>query len=41
MKTTLITGASDGIGKDMAIILSNKGYNIIVVLLIIICKVCS
>lgn len=31
MKTTLITGASDGIGKDMAIILSNKGYYIIVV----------
>lgn len=27
----LITGASDGIGKDMAIILSNMGYEIIVV----------
>ncbi len=31
MKNALITGASDGIGKDMAIILSNMGYNIIVV----------
>ncbi len=27
----LITGASDGIGKDMSIILSNMGYDIIVV----------
>ncbi len=31
METALITGASDGIGKHMAIILANKGYNIIVV----------
>lgn len=31
MKNALITGASDGIGKDMAIILSNMGHNIIVV----------
>ena len=27
----LITGASDGIGKDISIILSNMGYDIIVV----------
>lgn len=31
METALITGASDGIGKDIATILANKGYNIIVV----------
>ena len=31
MKYALITGASDGIGKDMALILSNMGYYIIVV----------
>lgn len=27
----LITGASNGLGKDMAFILSNMGYDIIVV----------
>lgn len=31
MKYALITGASDGIGRDMSYILSNMGYHIIVV----------
>ena len=31
MKKALITGASQGIGKEMAFILSKKGYHIIVV----------
>lgn len=31
MATALITGASSGMGKDMAILLAKKGYNIILV----------